>query len=249
MKIAILGMGNMGKAIYTKLCDRHQIFVYDINQAGLPENARLIKPEQKEDFDYIILAVKPKDIEKLQDLAWQGDILSIAAGVNYHFLSSVFPGRKIIRLMPNTPLLVDAGISGVYLDPEYTREEKERAAAFLEEFTAIVVTEKEEQMDAITALSGCGPAYGFLFMEGLADGGVRCGLSRKDAYKLAASTLLGAAKMVLESGKHPGELKDMVTSPAGSTIEGVALLEERGLRSSAIEAVTRAFLKTRNMLG
>ena len=249
MKVAILGMGNMGKAIYTKICDRHQVSVYDINQTGLPKEARLINPEQKENFDFIILSVKPKDIGKLKNLAWQGDIISIAAGVDHGFLSGVFSGRKIIRLMPNTPLLVDAGISGVFLDPEYTGEQKERARAFLEEFTAIVVVDKEELMDAITALSGCGPAYGFLFIEGLADGGVRCGLSRQDAYKLAASTLLGAAKMILETGKHPGELKDMVTSPAGSTIEGVALLEERGLRSSAMEAVTRAFLKTRNMLG
>jgi pyrroline-5-carboxylate reductase len=107
--------------------------------------------------------------------------------------------------------------------------------------------EKEGLIDAITAISGSGPAYGYLFLEAMGDAGVRCGLSRKDAYDLAAQTLIGAAKMVQQTAQHPGELKDQVTSPAGTTIEAIAALEKNGFRNAVHEAVQAAFLKAKNM--
>jgi len=250
MKIGIIGLGNMGCAIYKRLAanNNNSIFVFDKDLKKLDDKkAQILDIKTTEKFDYIILAVKPADIESLRDLKWSGTLISILAGINSAKLKDLFPKNPVIRLMPNTPLLVEEGISGVYFDNGLNQTEKDQALILLNSFTNTVVVEKEDLMNAITALSGSGPAFVYLFIEALADAGVKCGISRNAAYQLAAQTVLGSAKMVLATGKHPGELKDMVTSPAGTTIEGVAALEANGFRHAAIQAITAAYEKAKKL--
>ena len=153
---------------------------------------------------------------------------------------------RIIRVMPNTPALVLEGCSGVCRNDAVSEEEMQLCMKLIGSFgKASEVPEK--LMDAVTGLSGSGPAFVFMFIEAMADGAVAAGMPRAQAYTFAAQTVLGSAKLVLETGKHPGELKDMVCSPAGTTIEGVRILEEKGLRSSVMEAVLGAAEKSRNL--
>ncbi len=247
MKVGIIGFGNMGQAIYEKLKNEQNEALFYVNEKDSNKLKGKIKNNELDEeleLDYIILSVKPKDIAKLKKLKWKGVIISIAAGVPIKKLKDEFPNYKILRIMPNTPLLVNEGISGVFMDPELLKEEQEKALYFLSFFTKTVVVESEQMIDSITAVSGCGPAFVYLFIEAMADAAVKLGINRKDAYNLVSQTVLGAGKMVMETGKHPGELKDMVTSPGGSTIEGVIALENNGLRNSIIKAVEAAYMKT-----
>jgi pyrroline-5-carboxylate reductase len=249
MKVGIIGMGNMGFAIYQQIRkDVNKMVVYEKNKEKLElYDVSATSPDEKVELDYIIIAVKPGDIVMLRNLKWTGTIISLAAGISMATLKDVFPESPVIRLMPNTPLLIGEGVSGVYFQEKFPEAEKKRALEFIEKFSRTVVVEKEGLIDAITAISGSGPAYGYLFLEAMGDAGVRCGLSRKDAYDLAAQTLIGAAKMVQQTAQHPGELKDQVTSPAGTTIEAIAALEKNGFRNAVHEAVQAAFLKAKNM--
>ena len=153
---------------------------------------------------------------------------------------------KLVRVMPNTPALVGEGMAAIYPCPEIQPDELELVCKIFNSFgKSEIVT--EGQMDVVTGLSGSSPAFIFMIIEAMADGAVLEGMPRNQAYKFAAQTVLGSAKMVLETGKHPGELKDMVCSPAGTTIEGVAELEKAGVRSSIINAVKVATEKSKNM--
>ncbi len=195
--------------------------------------------------DLVLLSVKPADVQQALGNAFAGVerrplLLSIAAGVPLARLEAAGPqGLPVIRVMPNTPALVLAGATAYARGTLATAEHAALAAAL---FGAVGVAYevKEGLLNAVTGLSGSGPAYGYLAIEALADGGVRCGLPRDVAVALAAQTLLGAARMVLETGEHPGALKDRVTSPAGTTIAGLAALESRAFRAALIEAVTAA---------
>lgn len=196
--------------------------------------------------DVILLCTKPHDIRSALEsmcVAAAGQpflVISIAAGITLTALQdAAAEGVRVIRAMPNTPALVGKGAAAFCLGSTATREDAETAKLLLGS-VGLAVEVPERLMDAVTGLSGSGPAYIYLVIEALADGGVRCGLPRADALRLAAQTVLGAAGMVLETGEHPGVLKDMVTSPGGTTIAGIAELESRGLRSSLIEAVTAA---------
>lgn len=190
--------------------------------------------------DILILAVKPKDIEEA--LATAGSLknklfISIAAGVTIAGLERMAGGdARVIRVMPNICATVLQSATGISRGTCATEED---AAIATEIFSAVgIAMEMEEKLlDAVTGLSGSGPAFVFQIIEAMADGGVYSGLDRQTAQKLAAQTVLGAAAMVLESGKHPGELKDMVCSPGGTTIEGVAVLEQRAVRSAFTDAV------------
>ena len=193
--------------------------------------------------DVIVIAVKPyvvgtacKDIMNTDSNAV---IVSIAAGITISQLEENLPGRRVIRVMPNTPCLVGEAACGFSLGSCATNEDKALVQTLFGA-VGLALEVPEHLLDAVTGLSGSGPAYVFQFIEALSDGGVRAGLPRKVATQLAAQTVKGAAQMLLESGQHPGELKDQVTSPGGTTIAGIEALEKGGLRSTVISAVTGA---------
>lgn len=198
-----------------------------------------------QDHDVMILAVKPQTIPTILKMiapAVTPDklIISIAAGVTLDTLQErLGANSRVIRVMPNTPALVLAGAAGISPGHAATTQD----VALVERmFNAVgrAVVVSDDMMDAVTGLSGSGPAFVFALIEALSDGGVLVGLTRQMATDLAAQTVFGAAKLLLETGKHPGELKDMVTSPAGTTIAGMHALERGGLRGVIMEAVRRA---------
>eukprot|EP00579_Thalassiosira_antarctica_P000385 CAMPEP_0201869744 /NCGR_PEP_ID=MMETSP0902-20130614/3149_1 /ASSEMBLY_ACC=CAM_ASM_000551 /TAXON_ID=420261 /ORGANISM="Thalassiosira antarctica, Strain CCMP982" /LENGTH=279 /DNA_ID=CAMNT_0048395291 /DNA_START=138 /DNA_END=977 /DNA_ORIENTATION=+ len=194
--------------------------------------------------DAIFLAVKPngimgacKDIMDAKDIG--ALIISIAAGITLETLEEALPGRRVIRVMPNTPCLVGEMAGGFSLGTHATDADKTLVKTLLDA-VGLAMEVKEILLNAVTGVSGSGPAYVFLFIEALSDGGVRAGLPRNVATTLAAQMVKGAAEMVLKTGKHPGELKDAVTSPGGTTIAGVEALEKGGFRATTISAVTAA---------
>ena len=198
------------------------------------------------DCDTILLCTKPLDVSNALQASAQAAagrprlVISIAAGITLTALEdSAGENDRVIRAMPNTPALVGKGAAGFCLGLRATREDAETARLLLGS-TGLAVEVPERLMNAVTGLSGSGPAYIYLVIEALADGGVRMGIPRADAIRLAAQTVLGAAAMVMETGEHPAVLKDMVTSPGGTTIAGLAELERCGLRSAMIGAVTAA---------
>jgi len=195
--------------------------------------------------DIVLFAVKPQIMSPVLDglldvITEEKLLISIAAGISTRLIAEKFPGKvRVIRVMPNTPALVLEGASALAPGAAATPEDLELAKRLFAAVGKVVVVE-EVLMDAVTGLSGSGPAYIFLIIDDLSDAGVKVGLSRKVAQLLAAQTVLGAARMVLETHKHPGELKDMVTSPGGTAIAGLHTLEAGGLRTTLINAVEAA---------
>lgn len=173
-------------------------------------------------------------------------VVSIAAGIKIATMEKYLLGVPVIRVMPNTPVAVGEGMSAV---ARGTHADEKTAQLISEMFAAVgrSVVVEESMMDAVTGLSGSGPAFFFLMLDALSDAGVRVGFSRQNALLLSAQTMLGAAKMVLETGEHPGKLKDMVTSPGGTAITGVHMLETHSIRASLIEAVVAATARSRDM--
>lgn len=199
----------------------------------------------------LLLCVKPQDVagvlHELRPVLGGKLVVSIAAGVSLGALEEAAgPGVRIVRVMPNTPALVHKGASAYAVGSFATAGDGETVRAL---FASVGVTAevKEALLDAVTGLSGSGPAYGFLMIEALADGGVLMGLPRDLSLKLAAQTLLGAAEMVLATGDHPGRLRDAVASPGGTTIAGIEALEVSGVRAGLIQAVRRAAERSREM--
>lgn len=258
MKLAIIGLGNMGQAILSGILNNNIVKPENIIAADkkfaepdFDQSAEFSKITMTADnqfavknADYVILAVKPQIIKLILDEikkeAASKIIISIAAGIRTELLSQYFGSKaKLIRVMPNTPALVGEGMSAIYYSQTIEADEK----AFIEKiFSSLgkTVEVKEKDMDAVTGLSGSGPAYVYLFIEAMADAGVLKGLDRQTALKLAAQTVKGGAEMVLETGRHPAELKDQVASPAGTTIAGIAELEASSFRSAVIGAVEKA---------
>jgi pyrroline-5-carboxylate reductase len=263
-KVGFVGGGNMGEALIRGLVESNlvpadAIMVADAraerahqlaDQYGvrpLAGNASLVTA-----VDVVILAVKPQIMaavlrEVLPALVNRPLIISVAAGVSTATIQSVL-GRypRLIRVMPNTPALVLQGATAIARTPGLDVEDLETAQ---EVFAAVgkVVVLDEDHMDAVTGLSGSGPAYVAIVIESLADGGVKMGLDRATAMTLATQTVLGAATLLAETGLHPGALKDMVSSPGGTTIAGIAALEEGGIRTTFIRAVERATLRSREL--
>jgi len=204
----------------------------------------------------LILATKPdvllpvlRELDPASSSCIKPDtiIVSIAAGLKLSQIEAVLPPRsKVIRTMPNTPMLVGCGACAYALGSNATKEDGEIVQKLLESI-GLVVRVAEKDLDGVTGLSGSGPAFVFLFLEALMDGGVRAGLSREVATKLAAQTVMGAAKMVLEAGKHPAQLKDQVTSPGGTTIAGVHALESRAFRGIVMNAVVQAAKRAKEL--
>lgn len=192
----------------------------------------------------VVLAVKPQVLDgvmKELSSALAGKlVLSLAAGVTIAHLAKLAPkGVRFVRVMPNTPVLIREGVSALAFGVGVSEKDQHLARRLFEAVGRVVVVE-EKLMDAVTGLSGSGPAYVFLAIEALADGGVKAGLPRAVADLLAAQTVLGAARMVLETGEHPAKLKDRVASPGGTTIAGLHRLEQGGLRAALIAAVEAA---------
>lgn len=207
--------------------------------------------------DAIVLAVKPgivpvvcKDVAAAYPKPDSSSplIISIAAGVTISTLEAALPGFRVCRVMPNTPCLVGQATSGFALGQHGNDSDREIATKIFGS-VGLARETKEVLLNAVTGLSGSGPAYVFQFIEALADGGVRAGLPRDVALGFAAQTVKGAAEMVLETGKHPGELKDGVTSPGGTTIAGVEALEKGGFRAATISAVTAATRRSMQLGG
>lgn len=264
MKLGFLGAGNMAGAILEGALKAGVVApadapIFDVN-AGRMEALRgrwgvracADAGELAQACDLMLLGVKPNAAGRaLSALAplWAGKaLISIVAGWSTEALAAALPGARVMRVMPNTPALVGAGMTALSLAHTLSGEER----AFAERlFAALgrVAWIDEHLMEAATGLMGSGPAYAFLFIEAMADGGVFKGLSRAMAYEMAAQTLLGAARMVLESGRHPGELKDMVCSPGGTTIEAVRALERGGFRPAVMDAVIAAADKAERLKG
>jgi pyrroline-5-carboxylate reductase len=261
--IGFIGAGQMAKAlaggwVNAKLVSANQIRAYDPNAESLQSIATAAMGlkscssnlEVVEQADVVVLAVKPqlvttvltalaKDLQKWPQNKSLPLFVSIAAGCTIARLKNELPGSRWIRVMPNTPCLVGESASAFATDVEITPEETALVKTLLEGVgTAWQLPEK--LLDAVTGLSGSGPAYAYVMIEALSDGGVKMGLPRDVALALAAQTLRGAATMVLQTGEHPGVLKDRVTSPAGTTIAGLNELEKQGVRGALISAVTAA---------
>ncbi len=198
--------------------------------------------------DLIVLAVKPQQATAvLTELHGRVDpraaVLSIVNGLRLDSLAAGLDHRAVIRVMPNTPAQIGAGMS--VWTAAVSEDARNSARAILRSLGEEMYVSDEKLIDMATALSGCGPAYVFLFVEALIDAGVYVGMSRDMSRKLALQTVLGSARLLAESGRHPAELKDLVTSPAGATIEGVLALERGGVRAAVIEAVISAYEKSR----
>ena len=261
MRFGIIGCGNMGGAMLRRILKANIIQPEDVLVADKNEKIRdlvhrecavAVTEENREAAacDILLLAVKPQFIgsvaEEIRDLVNpRALILSIVAGYDIQMLHDLLQNDQahIIRVMPNTPAMVGEGVLAACRGKHVTDEEWNWAMHMLS-CMGIAEEVNERQMDAVTGLSGSSPAFAFLFLEALADAGVRAGLPRATAQRFAAQVLTGSGKLALESGLHPGQLKDMVTSPAGTTIEGVAVLEKCGFRSAVMEAVNAAVQKS-----
>ncbi|WP_447973467.1 pyrroline-5-carboxylate reductase [Nitrospira sp. Kam-Ns4a] len=255
-RIALLGAGQMGEALLggwlaSGLVEPAGVWATDVSAARRDLAKRRFgvrvgasNAEAAAWAELIVLAVKPQVLgqvlEEIAPVAGPRLVLSIAAGVPIGRIASrIQNGGRVVRVMPNAPALVRAGVSALAFGPGVTEVEAETARRLFEAVGAVVVVE-ERLMDAVTGLSGSGPAYVCLVVEALADGGVKMGLPRTVAERLAAQTVLGAARMLVESGEHPAKLKDRVASPGGTTIAGLAELEQAGVRASLIAAVEAA---------
>jgi pyrroline-5-carboxylate reductase len=200
----------------------------------------------------IILSVKPQILPTVLDeiaphLKPRALVISVAAGVPIAVIEARLPtGIRVVRTMPNTPALVGAGATAIAANQHATSDDLKVTEQIFRSVGMTVVLD-EEQLDAVTGLSGSGPAYMFLIIEALSDAGVKVGLSRYNAVALAANTVLGSAKLLIETGEHPGQLKDMVTSPGGTAIAGLHTLEAGGLRTTLMNAVEAATRRSREL--
>lgn len=257
MKLGVIGCGKMGTAlvqgaIHSGLLNAGQIHGSEQNNFARESftgktgvNCSSSISEVLDTCEVILLCTKPQDIPLV--LAEFGScsltsklLISIAAGVKIHDIETqTAESIRVVRAMPNTPALIGKGAAAYALGSRCIEGDEEIVASLLNA-VGIALPVTEAKMNAITGLSGSGPAFIYLVIEALADGGVMAGLSRNDALKLAAQTVSGAAEMVLQTGEHPASLKDMVTSPAGTTIAGLSVLEKNRTRSSFINAVMAA---------
>ncbi len=263
-KIGFIGGGKMGEALINGilragLSSSDKIMVSDVDKKRLQilEKEAGIKTTQDNkkitsDSDIIILAVKPNMMGNILDelnseITSKHLIISIAAGVPLSFMeSSLNEGCRVVRVMPNTPCLVGETAAGYALGKNATQADGKLVGQLLDAVGKSFLLE-EKHLDAVTGLSGSGPAFIYVVIEALADGGVKMGLPRDVAITLAAQTAFGAAKMVLESGTHIGQLRDSVTSPGGTTIEGLHALEKGGIRNALIDAVETATKKSKSL--
>ncbi len=265
MKIGFIGLGNMATAIIGGILKKGLMDPADI--CGSAKTAATCKKVNEAlgietytdnkvvgaQADLLVLAVKPvffpEVMEEIKDVVKPDTIIiSIAAGKTLGFLAEGFgnPAAKIVRCMPNTPALVGEGCTGICANKNVTPEELYLVLNLMRAFGAAEVV-PERLMDVVVGVSGSSPAYVFMFIEAMADAAVVAGMPRKQAYQFAAQAVLGSAKMVLETGMHPGELKDMVCSPGGTTIQAVKVLEEKGMRGAVMDAMEVCIEKSKQL--
>lgn len=255
MKIGIIGIGSMGSIIGKALLDKGYDLILsqrgknlkDFDQSKVQVSSNI---EVAKNSDYIILAVKPHIypalIEEIKDYIDDQVLISIAAGQSLRGLEDMLGPKKIVMTMPNTPAKVGSAMSAICPNQRVSQEEVSQVIKIFESFGQASLIE-EDLFDGFGAAVGCLPAYAFIFMEAAADAAVLTGVKRADAYKFVAQTLKGSAQMLLESGEHPGLLKDMVTSPKGTTIEGLKVLEEKAFRGAIMDAILAAYQKSLKM--
>lgn len=264
--LSIIGMGKMGEAIAKGLLDSPLGAEYRIlGTTRTEESSREVRESLKiacstdnsgaiRDADIILLALKPHQVEKVlranaEHISPRQLIISICAAITTGQISDWCGGRaSVIRAMPNTPCLIKSGVTAICAGPRCESKHLKIAERIFGELGIVTVLE-ESLFDGVTGLSGCGPAYIYLMIESLSEAGVKVGISRKQATILAAQTMMGAAKMVLDRGEHPAALKDEVTTPAGCTIDGLMALEEGKLRVTLIKAVLAATRRSQKMRG
>ena len=263
-KIGFIGCGNMGKAMVGALIKSNKYHKKNIiaSTKSIASMEKLKKEfeiqvttnnvDVAKDSDLLFLAVKPhffkEVIEEIRSVVSKDTIIiSIAAGVTIEKIENYFGNEvKVVRTMPNTPALVGEGMSAICANKLITEAELEEVYSLFNCFGKCESLE-EKDFHAFTALCGSSPAYVFMFIEAMADAGVKLGIPRSKAYKLAEQSILGSAKLALDTGKHPGELKDSVCSPGGTTIEAVLDLEKNGFRNTVISAVEKCAYKSKSM--
>jgi pyrroline-5-carboxylate reductase len=256
-RLGFLGSGNMAAAlvgglVHGEVLPPAHILASDVNAERLEQLSQqfgirttMDNHQLLRESDVVVLAVKPQVIDKVltqigADVRPDHLVVSVAAGVPIEALESRLPrGSRVVRAMPNTPATVQAGATAVSGGAHASADDLRIARELFEAVGRVVVLD-EGLLDAVTGLSGSGPAYVMLIIEALADGGVKVGLHRDTALLLAAQTVFGSAKLLLETGEHPGRLKDMVTSPGGTAIAGLHTLESGALRKTLIDAVETA---------
>lgn len=266
MKIGFIGLGNMAGAMIGGMLGKKLAAPEDIiGSARTAATREKVREKYKvqtaetnaqaaQEADILFLAVKPIFLEEViaeirEAVKADALVVSIAAGRDLKFLKEAFarPELKIIRCMPNTPALVLEGCTGICAGEEVPQEDLDRVVRLMESFGKASIV-PERLMDVVVGVSGSSPAYVFMFIEAMADEAVAEGMPRKQAYEFAAQAVLGSAKMVLETGMHPGELKDMVCSPGGTTIQAVKVLEEKGMRAAVMDAMEACIGKSRSMM-
>ena len=264
MNIGIIGIGNMGGAILKGLVESQfmngeNINVFEINKMAIKKIKHNINVFSNEielvrNSDIIVLAIKPnlmsQVLEKIKVVLDDSKIvLSIAAGISINFIEEIIgKDKKIVRTMPNTPAQVLEAMTAVSFNNNLTEEERYIILKILDCFGKSVEID-EKLMHTYTGISGSLPAYVYMFVEALADGAVLEGMPREKAYEIISQTILGSAKILLDTKKHPGELKDEVTSPGGTTIEAIRVLENGKFRGTIIEAVKACTEKSKKMSG
>lgn len=264
MKLGFIGTGNMAGAIMGGIIKKgifkpEEIIGADIFEPGRQRakdtygiNVTGDNKEVMEKAEIVVLSVKPQyyasTIAEIKDYVTDSQIIiTIAPGKTLAWLEEQFgKAVKIVRTMPNTPAMVGEGMTAACANAHVTKEELDYVVEILSAFGKVEVV-GENLMDVVVSTSGSSPAYVFMFIEAMADAAVADGMPRSQAYKFAAQAVYGSAKMVLETGKHPGELKDMVCSPGGTTIEAVRILENMGFRSAVIEAMKACAEMSKNM--
>ena len=264
MKIGFIGCGNMGQAMLGGMIDSGKVKAQDVlvtdkllaSRVNAQKKWGVDIPASNVEVamisDIIILAVKPQFYEEviseIKSAIWENKILvSIAPGKSLKWLEEqVGKPAKIIRAMPNTPAMVKEGMMGICANDKVAKDELEYVCKLFNSFSRTEVV-PENIMDVVTAVSGSSPAYVFMFIEAMADAASADGMPRAQAYQFAAQAVLGSAKMILETHKHPGELKDMVCSPGGTTLEAIRVLEGHRLRSSVFEAMKACVAHARKM--
>lgn len=262
-KIGFIGTGKMASAIINGIISAGLYSKDEVIASNIHENSRIdaekrlgikvySEPEEiTSECDLIVLAVKPQQIPEVfrsgpRGMGKNHTLVSIAAGVTLKTLKSYVPDSKVLRVMPNICSTISAGASAISVSEDCTENDLENVKKIFDSI-GISFEIKEKDMDAVSAVSGSSPAFFFMMIDALADGGVLMGLPRDLSIKLAAQTMYGAAKTVLETGQHPSALKDSVCSPGGTTIEGVKVLEDYGLRAALISAVQASAEKSKEL--